>query len=101
VVDTADRVAHRRRGERAADLGERRRGRHQQGLPPRSGVRRHRARALRRAEPTGCNGRALVGCFLHRRPRPVVARGPAPRGLPVRDRPHVPRRRARRRRTRR
>ena len=91
----ARRVAHGRRRQRAAAVGQRHRGRHQQGLAPRSRVRHHRARPLRRAEPARRAGRAVVRCVVRRGPGPVVARGPPPRGLPLQHAAHVPERRAR------
>ena len=91
----ARRVAHGRRRQRAATVGQRHRGRHQQGLAPRSRVRHHRARAVRRAEPARRAGRAVVRRVVRRGPGPVVARGPPPRGLPLQHAAHVPERRAR------
>ena len=71
----ARRAPHRRRRERAARVGERRRARHQQGLAARGRVRRHRARSHRRTQRAGRRGRAVVGCLVRRGPGSVVARG--------------------------
>ena len=83
--------------ERAAAVGERRRGRHQQGLPARSRVRPHRRRAVRRVERARGPGRPLVRRFVPRRPGPVVAGRHPPRGLPLQHAAHLPGGRARER----
>ena len=78
VEGTADRPAHRRRGERRLRLRERRAGGDGQGQPAGIRVRHHRPRARRSGQHPGVHGRALVRRQPHRGPGPVVDGWPAP-----------------------
>ena len=73
LAGPARRVARGRRRERAVRLGERTRGRHEQGQPARGRVRRHRTRGVGPAQHAARDGGPLVGRELRGRPGPVVA----------------------------
>ncbi len=78
-----------------ARVGERPRGRHEQGLAARSRVRRDGTRAVRREQHAGRRSRSVVRRLVRRGPGPVVARRHPPRGVPLQHAAHLPRRRAR------
>ena len=72
----------------------------QQGLAPRRGVRPHRPRSRPGENDAAADRGQVVRRHLRRGPGPVVARRHHAVGLPVRDRPDLPRRRPGRRRAR-
>ena len=94
----AGRAPRRRRRERPDRRAQRRRRRAQQGLPPRRRVRRLTRSCGRAPNALRLHGREVVRRLVRRGPGPVVARRDHPPGVPLRDRPDLPRGRRDRRR---